>query len=223
MEIYLITNKINGKKYVGQTIHTHLERWDGHCRSKDETSIISKAIQKYGKDNFSIELLETCKSLDDLNESEKKWIKYHNTIRPNGYNIREGGSGGGMLSEETKEKLRQINLNRPQEVLKRMQDGYKKRGNQWRQNLRSAAKRRKNITSQKFIQAGIEYLKNNPELRVHKGSTNGRAKLTDEQVKEIKNIYSKGKMSQTKIALMFGVSQSTIGCIVNNKKWTHVP
>jgi len=89
--IYLITNLINGKQYVGQSIGI-AHRWIEHKNSK-ENYPISKAIRKYGKDNFKFEIIENCLP-KDLDEKEMYYIKKYNTIVPNGYNITYGGSQG---------------------------------------------------------------------------------------------------------------------------------
>ena len=65
--IYKITNKENGKSYIGQSIHIE-RRWEEHCLPSS-TSLISKAIQKYGKTNFIFEIIEECQ-IDDLNVLE---------------------------------------------------------------------------------------------------------------------------------------------------------
>ena len=84
--IYKITNLINGKSYVGQSIHIE-RRWQEHCQLAS-TSQISKAIKKYGKENFLFEILEQC-SIEELNNQENYWIAHFDTIVPNGYNIAE--------------------------------------------------------------------------------------------------------------------------------------
>ena len=82
--IYRITNKINGKSYIGQSIHIE-RRWEEHCKPSS-SSLISKAIHKYGKINFFFEILEECQ-IEDLDLLEQYWIKKENTISPFGYNI----------------------------------------------------------------------------------------------------------------------------------------
>jgi group I intron endonuclease len=99
-KIYVIINQINGKKYFGQTSMNLKDRWKGKYNTHLESS-----INKYGKENFLyIVLLDglTHKEADDI---EKELIEDFNTRDPNfGYNIREGGSRGG-LSDETKRKI----------------------------------------------------------------------------------------------------------------------
>ena len=72
MIIYCITNKVNGKQYVGQTVRSAEERFKEHCR--DKKMYISKAIRKYGKENFIVETIDSALLIDDLNEKEIYWI-----------------------------------------------------------------------------------------------------------------------------------------------------
>lgn len=89
MIIYCITNKINGKQYVGQTVRSAEERFKQHCR--DKKMYISKAIRKYGKENFIVEVIDSALLIDDLNEKEIYWIDKFKTKKPNGYNLCNGG------------------------------------------------------------------------------------------------------------------------------------
>lgn len=89
MVIYVIINKINGKCYVGQTTRTLEQRIAEHKSSKD--TCIGKAIQKYGRENFEVKVLEECNSIEELNEREIFWIAEYNSVAPNGYNLTEGG------------------------------------------------------------------------------------------------------------------------------------
>lgn len=84
--IYKITNLLNHKCYIGQSIHVE-RRFSEHC-FPSKTSMISKAIQKYGKENFSFEIIEECLE-EELNDKENYWIDFYNSITPNGYNIIE--------------------------------------------------------------------------------------------------------------------------------------
>lgn len=92
-KIYLITNDVNSKVYVGQTIQTLNKRFNGHCcYSKSDRSsnmYIKRAIHKYGRDKFHITLIEEC-PIDLLNEREKYWISFYNSYNE-GYNLTKGG------------------------------------------------------------------------------------------------------------------------------------
>ena len=87
--IYLITNKVNGKQYVGQTSRDVDTRFQEHCFDTRGHSKLHNAIQKYGWQNFKVETIEEV-PLDDLDEREKYWISELDT-RDKGYNISFGG------------------------------------------------------------------------------------------------------------------------------------
>lgn len=82
--IYKITNLVNSKSYIGQSVHIE-RRWQEHC-SPSAKSIIAKAIQKYGKENFSFEVLEEC-SCQDLDNLEQYYLNKFQTLVPYGYNV----------------------------------------------------------------------------------------------------------------------------------------
>ena len=96
--IYKITNLINGKIYVGQSIDI-ADRWKQHiykafnCNEKAYTSAIHNAFRKYGVENFKLEIIEECLA-EELDSKEKFWIKELNSLYPNGYNILPGGQKG---------------------------------------------------------------------------------------------------------------------------------
>ena len=95
--IYLITNKINGKIYIGQTKNLK-RRITDHFKKKSEkiisTSKLYKAIEKYGKDNFDIKIIDKC-TKNDVDEREIYWISYYDSTNSKiGYNITPGGNKG---------------------------------------------------------------------------------------------------------------------------------
>ena len=90
MIVYLITNTINGKRYVGQTKRTLAARWWQHCKTKG-CYYLHRAIQKYGKEHFSIETLCEPPTQELTNEMEEYCIARYNSVSPNGYNLTSGG------------------------------------------------------------------------------------------------------------------------------------
>lgn len=93
--IYIIKNKINSKVYIGQTSNIH-QRWAQYksaAKNIPDKQLITKAMKKYGIENFYVEILED--SIIDFNEREKYWINKYDSISPNGYNILVGGDGLG--------------------------------------------------------------------------------------------------------------------------------
>ena len=95
--IYKITNKINGKIYIGQSLDIR-RRWTAHVNVLNETNhtdrekkyALHQALLKYGVENFTFEVIEKC-CIDELDEREKYWIKYSNSYLK-GCNENEGGS-----------------------------------------------------------------------------------------------------------------------------------
>jgi hypothetical protein len=83
--IYKTTNCINGKVYIGKSEKPFNKNYYG------SGILLEKAIKKYGKHNFKIEVLEQLLTIDELNNREKYWIKYYSD---NSYNLAEGGTGG---------------------------------------------------------------------------------------------------------------------------------
>ena len=96
--IYLVTNTLNGKQYVGQTIVAGNRV--GHGK------LMTRAYQKHGKDSFTYEPI--CNSIENrntLNFMEKFWIKVMDCRIPNGYNIEHGGSKVEKIADETRALL----------------------------------------------------------------------------------------------------------------------
>lgn len=93
--IYKTTNLINNKIYIGQTTRTSILDYFG------SGNYIKNAIKKYGKGNFTREILEGCINQEELDKKEKFWIA---KLNPE-YNIDLGGIGAGKMSEETKIKI----------------------------------------------------------------------------------------------------------------------
>lgn len=86
--VYKITNDINGKVYIGQT-NDLKRRWKEHCNDKRKGHLITLAIRKYGKENFSMEVLYFG---EDYNSKEKEFIsKFKSRDKKYGYNIAPGG------------------------------------------------------------------------------------------------------------------------------------
>lgn len=109
--IYKITNKINGKVYIGQTIRTVEERWKAHyyeCVNQKLNTRLGRAIRKYGFVNFRIEVIE---KTDDLDKREIFYISKYRSCGKNGYNIKIGGSGG-PHAQSTKNKIAKSNKKR---------------------------------------------------------------------------------------------------------------
>lgn len=116
--VYLLTNKINGKRYVGKTTRLLEIRWQGHvgsARRGDSDMLVCRAIRKYGPDAFDRMVLEECDE-KQLPRQEQYWIeKLITHVSHGGYNLTFGGDGGlpgYTFSEESREKIRQKAIGR---------------------------------------------------------------------------------------------------------------
>ena len=102
MYIYKTTNLTNGKVYIGKSEKDFNREYLG------SGVLLSKAIKKYGKENFKVELIETCNTIEDLNNREKFWITEN--IGKDCYNIAEGGTGGWTIKNYNSKQLKKYKL-----------------------------------------------------------------------------------------------------------------
>jgi hypothetical protein len=106
--MYCITNNVNGKKYIGQSVDIK-SRFRRHKASRlhevnnQSCRAIQRAFQKYGIDNFTFEVLFYSDNREYLNYMETKIIEGYSTVVPNGYNLNNGGDYR-TPSEETRQK-----------------------------------------------------------------------------------------------------------------------
>lgn len=103
MFIYMIRNNVNGKLYIGQTISTLKDRFIHHKKPGfARHPALFVAMNKYGRENFSIHELDTAKSLEELNLLEPYYIQKYNSLAPNGYNLQTGGGNSRPCSSVRK-------------------------------------------------------------------------------------------------------------------------
>jgi group I intron endonuclease len=134
--IYLIENKCNGNKYVGQTLMPLNKRWASHIQESKVYSErpLYRAISKYGLNNFKIKVIEETTE-DKLSEREIYWIEHLNTYNC-GYNATTGGERSYTYREDVKEKISQFmsNVERSDEWKNNSISGVRdkvKRGERW--------------------------------------------------------------------------------------------
>lgn len=109
MIVYRITNKINGKVYIGKTVKPLTRRWQHHKRdARGESQVyFHRAIRKHGPESFIVEPVYVAKTEKELAAMETFFIVLHQSYKPeNGYNGTLGGDGIGLLTDETRQRMR---------------------------------------------------------------------------------------------------------------------
>lgn len=107
-KIYAHKNKINNKYYIGQTHQKLEQRWKNGEGYKNCSKFYA-AIKKYGWNNFEHIILENNLTEFQVDEREKYWIQYYDSIN-NGYNLVSGGNKNKIFSQDSREKMRQAKL-----------------------------------------------------------------------------------------------------------------
>ena len=112
MWIYKITNIQNNKVYIGQTIRPIEQRFKRHINDALNNILdthFARAIRKYGKENFTIEQIDTAQTQEELNQKEQYWIQYYNSVNE-GYNETDAVSkcGGNTYQSKTEEEMEVI-------------------------------------------------------------------------------------------------------------------
>lgn len=123
--VYVTTNLINGKQYVGS--HSTNRKNDNYLGSR---IVLIEAVQKYGRKNFIREILLECNTIEEARLLEETNIKKYNTLSPNGYNLSPTGGiclANSYHSEETKRKIGKANKGNKhtQELKNRLSSLYK--------------------------------------------------------------------------------------------------
>ena len=112
--VYLVTNTLNGKQYVGQTITKHSRKGHGHA--------LADAYKKYGHKSFTYETV--CGGVDKpltLDFMEQFWINVMGSLAPNGYNLESGGRRYKTVSHKP-----QLGIPHTEETKAKMSEGQKR-------------------------------------------------------------------------------------------------
>lgn len=127
MMIYKITNRLNGKVYIGQTIRSLSKRWREHCCKSSGCLALHNAIIKYGAINFTVEQIDIACSREELDQKEIYWIEFYKSFGENGYNLTSGGESQKAISEEVKKRISEKNKGRKlsPESIKNISEGHK--------------------------------------------------------------------------------------------------
>ena len=133
MIIYKVTNLVNQKIYIGQSINSLDHRKKQHYKEskyhKNDTTYFHNALKKYSKQDFIWEIIEEVYSLEELNSREIYWINYYQSTKKEiGYNLKSGGNNGGKCCDRTKRKIGNTTIEKWKnpEIAQKMKAGLKK-------------------------------------------------------------------------------------------------
>lgn len=240
--IYLITNLVNGKRYVGQTIKPIGKRLKEHFKAafvENRCAIICSAIRKYGKDSFSIECLQDNVLIDDLDAAERCWIEHYDTFGKTGYNATTGGNQcrisdetkakisialmGHLVSEETRKKISEAQIGTH---VGELNSFYGKTHSE-----ETIAQIKKTLTGKMAGENNPFYGKKHSEesrkknseshIGLQAGEKHPRSKLTEKDVLEIREAAHNG-FSRAILAKQYNVGITAIDKIITRHTWRHI-
>lgn len=153
--VYRVSNKINNKMYIGQTIYSLHKRKIKHlslANKKSPTNHFHRALKKYDKDNFIWDIIGYCTSKKELDAMEFHYIKYYDTYK-NGYNMTLGGEGtiGRVCKESTKRKISKSKTGI------KMSEEFKKKLSVMRRGVKKSKKHIENVVASKSKYWEITY------------------------------------------------------------------
>ena len=206
--IYMIINRINGKKYIGQTINFNYRR-KRHFRDLRKQRHYNKYLQnsfnKYGEDFFNIKIIEENVKKENLSQKEMYWIDFFDTYNGEGYNLTPGGEK--VYGEYN--PMHGVSLSEEEHGM------YGKTHSQ--ESRRKISKNHADVSGKNNPMYGTK----RPDVKERvSGINNPQAKITKEEGIKIYNEYNNGCLYQYEIAEKYNTTQSVISRIVNNKHWT---
>ena len=191
--IYLITNNVNGNKYVGKTELSIEERWGQHIKDskkeKCEIRPLYRAIRKYGVENFSIKEIDTGQG-EELNNKEQYWIQHYDTYK-NGYNATLGGDGKILLEYDEIIKTYLLNHNAT-EVARTLVCSVDSVYKILKANDVPITKNTEIIT-EKYAKEIVQYDKKGNFLQIHRSAHDAARFLGDERYRQHIQECLKGK------------------------------
>jgi group I intron endonuclease len=203
--IYKITNKINGRYYIGSSINIK-NRWNEHKRTlkqnKHDNDFLQKSWNKHGEESFLFEIIEYVLDLNKLLEREQYYLDLIIHDKKISYNLCK--TAGNMLgfkhSDETKKKMSNSRI-----------------GNKNSLGFEHSDETKKKMSNSHF---GLKHNDKTIILMINKSKKNNlksvkyKTKVSDEIKTELLDKYSSGSYSTRKLSELYGISKSTIWNIV---------
>ena len=236
--IYKITNLVNNKIYIGQSINYknrwRREKYTAFDLNDDSYDLpLYRAFRKYGFDKFDFSIIEDSLTVENVEEREIYWIAFYKTNiyrygSKFGYNLTDGGfnpiiptetrnkiskkSTGREVTAETRRLLSRINTGRKQSKETCQKISLAKSGK--KQSKETIKKRADKLRGQKRTQE-----QKNKLSITKRGELNHQSKLTENIVLDIRAEYETTKISYKDLAKKHNVALSTISDIIKKRTW----
>lgn len=198
--VYKITNNITNKSYIGVDSYFP-KRLRQHqsmlLNNKHKNKYLQSSYNKYGKDNFTFELLETCIDRETMLLKEIELIKLYNSLE-NGYNHTVGGEGS-------------FGYKHSEESISKMSSWERIVTPEWRKAISDA-------TRGKSKKKGIKRINHPDYSRWIGGEKHPVAKLKQQDVNNIRKLYNDGE-TQLSLSKKFNITKTQVYNIVKNKSW----
>lgn len=195
-KIYKYTNLINGKVYIGQTRQTLEQRDKNHLQQLKDNTYFHRALKKYGRENFSLELVEENIPYADLDRKEKEYIDKFDSFYTTGkgYNLTQGGqwsSGTQKLTLSQASEIKQLILH--------SQKTFQEIGEEYGVTMYCISDINRGRT---FYEENLQYpLRSSPK----------RSVLNKEKIEIILDLLFNTSLNYKEIALIVDVNEYTIG------------
>lgn len=200
--VYVHTNKINGKKYVGVTSQDPEKRWNNGKGYTKRQPHMYNAIQKWGWDSFEHQILISDISVEDASLIEQTLIAEWNLQDPQyGYNAQSGGLTHATLSDEIKEKISKAHKG------KKMTEEQKKKLSEAKKNATLSEKQLEHLDTIKYYNKGKRF---SEEHRQHLSEALTGREFTDEHKQNLSNA-KKGQFSEKQQIALLKVCEDNKG------------
>ena len=222
--IYSYKNKVNNKRYIGQTvnpIHRQIQHKSVAFNELDASydTPFHRAIRKYGWDSFEYEELAQNDNIDELNELEIYYIQLYNSQIPNGYNIEAGGKNAPKPKDaEWRKKLTWAQAKLTEEEVIELRLAYQNHESPT-QIYKEKYEDRLHFNSFLNIWTGARYKNIMPEVF---SEEKRHTKLNEDTVRNIKQDRRDLNLTYAQLSEKYNISKSTIADIIKERTWKRV-